>query len=75
MTQRKFLTHGNFKELIQDAHLDVVCESPNQAKHTAGVAKIWVVADVFVFREGSTNRKLGSNPRNTGKLKVGQSRL
>jgi hypothetical protein len=64
MTEEKFLAHGNIKVTIQDAHLDVVSEPPSQAKNIAGFVKVWVVADVYVFRKGK-NHKQVANQRDT----------
>ena len=53
MKREKNLTHGNIKVTILDDDLDVASEQPGPAKDTAGFTKIWVVADIYVFKKGT----------------------
>lgn len=62
MQRDKTLAHGNIKVKILDDDLDVVSEKPSAAKDTTGFAMIWVVADVYVFKE-KTNYKDVENQR------------
>lgn len=56
MKREKTLPHGNIKVTILDDDLDVVSESPGPPKHTAGFTKIWVVADIYVFKKGKDHK-------------------
>jgi hypothetical protein len=64
MPQDKTLPHGNISVKILDDHLDVVSEPPPEPKNTAGFAKIWVIADVYVFDKGKDHKKVANQSDN-----------
>lgn len=60
MQQDKLLPHGNVSVKILDDNLDVVSEPPSRAINTAGFAKIWVVADIYVFEKGKDYKQVAN---------------
>jgi hypothetical protein len=58
MNREKKLTHGNIKVTILDDDLDVVSEQPSPPEKMDGFSKIWVVADIYVFKKGTDHKKV-----------------
>ncbi|HAY83590.1 MAG TPA: hypothetical protein DCY42_01330 [Chloroflexi bacterium] len=60
MQRKVTLSHGNISVQIFDDALDVVSEPPAEAKNITGFAKVWVVADVYVFQKGKDHKKVAN---------------
>jgi len=60
MQQDKSLSHGNILVKILDDDLDVVSEAPSPPTNTAGFEKIWVMADVYVFKKGKDHKQVAN---------------
>jgi hypothetical protein len=58
MKREKELAHGNIKVAILDDDLDVVSERPGPPENTTGFTKIWVLADIYVFKKGKDHKKV-----------------
>jgi hypothetical protein len=57
MKREKNLAHGNIKVTVLDDDLDVVSEKPGPPENMSGFSKIWVVADIYVFKKGKDHKK------------------
>jgi hypothetical protein len=57
MNREKNLAHGNIKVTILDDDLDVISEQPGTPENTTGFTKIWVLADIYVFKKGKDHKK------------------
>lgn len=60
MPSKKSLPHGNISVDILDDNLDVVSEPPSAATNTTGFAKIWVMADVYVFEKDKDYKQVAN---------------
>ena len=64
MSGKKNLDHGNISVEILDDDLDVVGDPPPAPKNTEGFDKIWVVADVYVFKKGKNHKDVANQSDN-----------
>ena len=60
MSGKKNLDHGNISVEILDDDMDVVGDPPPAPKNTEGFDKIWVVADVYVFKKGKNHKDVAN---------------